>query len=393
MKKSLFTILSCFVIFSFVAVPCLAQEATEEYTSEVTSEVNFAGMLVEVGSTDLPTTLIIRPNAGGLDVTVNLDENVLLGQRRDQLTSLSDWIPGDQIRVIGLKDENTGVVDATIAINLSISLVLHRGINGWIEGIDTDTGIINVQWMGKIHQIEITDDTHLVVGTKNPAEITDLKIGDRVRGRLLVRTGEIAQAKILVVLRRGSELFMKIRTWVTRGQLLEINGVEAPTSIKIKLLTSAFLKEGDVNNLIGSVGDEIEVDIDENSKIKRRFFGNCDLSEFLPGDNLLIVGRINDEGRIDAKMVKNNSIWLTATKGRAGVITSIDESNQMFVLEWGANSWNIYCTANTRVVDGAYGDVDFSELEVGDKIRGRGIKRFLSDDITATLVVIVPALE
>ena len=65
MKKSLFTILSCFVIFSFVAMPCLAQETTEEYTSEVTSEVNFAGMLVEVGSTDLPTTLIIRPNAGG----------------------------------------------------------------------------------------------------------------------------------------------------------------------------------------------------------------------------------------------------------------------------------------------------------------------------------------
>ncbi|MBU0649385.1 hypothetical protein KJ969_04820 [Patescibacteria group bacterium] len=393
MKKSLFMILSCFVIFSFVAMPCLAQEATEEYTSEVTSEVNFAGMLVEVGSTDLPTTLIIRPNAGGLDVTVNLDENVVLGQRRDQLTSLSDWIPGDQIRVIGLKDENTSVVDATIVINLSIQLYIHRGINGWIEAIDTETGIIDIQWMNTIHQIKITEDTHLVAGKKNPAEIKDLEIGDRVRGRLLKRVGEIPDAKILIVLRRGSDLFMKIRTWVTKGQLLEINGTEAPTTIKIQLLPSLLLKEGDVNNLIGSVGDEVEVDIGESTKIVRRFFGSSNLSEFLPGDNLVIVGRINDEGRIEAKLVKNNSIWLTATKGRAGVITSIDESGQMFVLEWGANSWNIYCTANTRFVDGAYGDVDFSALEVGDKIRGRGVKRFLSDDITATLVVIVPALE
>ena len=391
MKKKIFTLFSCLVLFSMMVMPAMAEET--EYTEEPTAEINFAGMLVEVGSTDLPTTLIIRPNAGGLDVTVNLDENVLLAQRRDQWTNLEDWIPGDQIRVIGLKSENTDVVDATIVVNLSIQLLIHRGLNGWIEAIDTETGIVDIQWMNTTHQIRITEDTHLVAGKKNPAEITDLQIGDRVRGRLLKRANEIPDAKILVVLRRGSDLFMKIRTWVTKGELVEINSTEAPTTITIELLPSLLLKEGDVNNLVGNVGDLVEVDISENTKFVRKFFGQCELSEFLPGDELMIVGRINDEGRIDAKLVKDNSIWLTSTHGRAGEITAIDESNQSFTLEHDGKTWNIYTTALTRYVDGANGDVDFSALEVGDKIRGRGVARWGSEDITATIVVIVPVLE
>jgi len=392
------------LLSSFAMTPALASEEVsteettnvveEEYTEEPETAVNFAGMLIEVGSTDLPTTLIIRSNEDSVDYTVNLDENVILGQRRDQYTKLEDWIPGDQIRVMGMKNENTGVIEATVASNLSIAVSSHKGLNGWITSIDEENSSVTVQWKDKDYTVRITENTHMVAGLKNPAELSDLQEGDRVRGRLLWRAGEEdPEAKILIVLRRGENLFMKIRTWVVRGQLLEVTGTEAPTTIKIELLPSPLVKEGDVNNLIGNVGDEVEVNVLEETKLVRRFFGSTTLEEFQPGDELKIVGRINDEGMVDAKLIKDNSIWKTSTKGVAGKVTAIDSSNMSFTISWYGKDYIVYVTDSTRIVDGPYGDVAFEELEVDDKIRGRGTRRAKTNEVTAETIVIVPVLE
>lgn len=56
--------------------------------------------------------------------------------------SLSDWIPGDQIRVIGTKNENTDTVDAVILVNLSIQVNINRAVNGWIINISSLTNEI-----------------------------------------------------------------------------------------------------------------------------------------------------------------------------------------------------------------------------------------------------------
>jgi len=302
---------------------------------EETQDIHFVGMLIEIGSTDLPTTLIVRQNGTSTDYTVNIDSSTVMGQRKDQYTNLSDWIPGDQIRVIGIENDNTGEVDATIVVNHSIKNTTNKGINGWITKIDTENKQVAYQWSNKEYTFKYDDDTRFVAGLKNPAGVDDLAVGDRIRGRLLVRRGEeVNTAKIVVVLRRGEDLFMKIRTFVPKVTLVRINSTVVPTTIQVKIRKTPGLRANDVNNLIGTEGALVTVNITEDTKIVRKYFGRTTLDEFSMGDKLHIVGRVNDDGTIDAKMIKNESIWKTSTKGHAGTVLAVDVANNRLTVEW-----------------------------------------------------------
>ncbi len=371
-----------------------AVDQEQDFTNEDEDQisVNIVGMLIEIGSTDVPTTMIIRGNADQAAYTVNIGENTVLGQRRDQMTQLSDWIPGDQIRVIGAHNQNTNVIDANIVVNHSIKTVSNKGLNGWIEEIDTENSIVGVQWRGEIHRIHITDATHIVAGLKNPAEFGDLKIGDRVRGRLLKRSGEdVLEAKILIVLRRGEDLFMKVRTWVTRGQLVAIDDTTAPTQMQVKILRNKNLRKGDVNNLVGQEGDIRTVNISEDTKLKMRRGGSMSLEDMVVGDRLLIVGRANDTGEIDAKLVKDNTIRTVSTVGHAGTIVKINEQNKNVSIFWngGVHRVDLDGARLLSAIDGEKAVLDFSDLHIGDRVRGRGTKNARLPVIDGDLLVVV----
>lgn len=301
---------------------------------ESTSDINFAGMLVEIGSTDTPTTIIIRPNNGGADYTVNVTNDTVLGQRRDQATLLSDWIPGDQVRVIGKKNKNTETIDSTIAVNLSIVINANSAANGWITSIDKERNNITYQWMNKEHIFSYDDNTRFVAGSKNPATVDDLKVNDRIRGRSLLRTNQKPLAKIVVVLRRGPDLFMKIRTFRPNVRLVRLDSTITPTTIQVKIDKTPGLRANDVNNLIGAEGALVTVNITENTKIVRKYFGRTKMEEFSVGDRLHIVGRVNDDGTVDAKLIKNNSIWKTSTQGHAGTVTRVNNDGNYLMVNW-----------------------------------------------------------
>jgi len=301
---------------------------------EAKSDVNFAGMLIEIGSTDIPTNIIVRDNESGHDYTINVTEDTVLGQRKDQATNLSDWIPGDQIRVIGQRNENTEDIESTSLINLSIVVRINRGANGWITDISTSTNEITYQWMNKEHTFRYDDNTRFVVGLKNPASADDLRVGDRIRARLLFREDEPPLAKIVIVLRRGSDLFMKIRTFTPIVTLVRLDSTIIPTTIQVRMDRTPGLRANDVNNLIGTEGALITVNITENTKIVRKYFGRTTLDEFSVGDKLRIVGRVNDDGTVDAKVVKNNSIWKTSTRGYAGTVTAVDTVGSYVMVSW-----------------------------------------------------------
>ncbi len=301
---------------------------------EATSKVNFAGMLIEVGSTDIPTNIIVRENTTGQDYTISITNNTIMGQRQDQTTQLSDWIPGDQIRVIGVKNENTGNVNASILVNLSIALRTNIGANGWITKIDKENKEITYQWMNKEYTFKYDDNTRFVAGLKNPATVDDLKINDRIRARLLTEDSEIPLAKILVVLRRGDDLFMKIRTFTPRATLVRMDSTVIPTTIQVKIEETPGLRANDVNNLIGTEGTLVTVNITEDTRIVRKYFGLTTLDEFSIGDELMIVGRVNDDGTVDAKVIKDASIWKTNTQGHAGIVKDIDYDNNYLMIEW-----------------------------------------------------------
>ncbi len=307
---------------------------SEEGLYEATSDVNFAGMLVEIGSTDIPTTIIVRRNSDQTDFTIEVTSDTILGQRRDQTTQLSDWIPGDQIRVIGKKNENTETITATILVNLSIVIRSNRGANGWITAIDKEAKTITYQWMNKEHIFAYNDNTRFVAGLKNPATVDDLQIGDRIRARLLLRQGDIPLAKIVVVLRRGPNLFMKIRTFRPNATLVRLDSTIIPTTIQVRIDRTPGLRANDVNNLIGTEGTLVTVNVTEDTKIVRKYFGRTTLDEFSVGDRLHIVGRVNDDGTVDAKLIKNNSIWKTSTGGYPGVVVGVDVANSYIMVNW-----------------------------------------------------------
>jgi len=307
---------------------------SEAGLSEETSAINFAGMLVEVGSTDIPTNLIIRRNSDQADFTVNVESDTILGQRRDQQTNLSNWIPGDQIRVIGEENENTGEIDATILVNLSVVINTNTGANGWITEINKDTKTITYQWQSQEHTFSYDDNTRIVSGLKNPASINDLTVNDRIRARLLMRAGEDPLAKIIIVLRRGSNLFMKIRTFTPLTTLVRMDSALVPTTIQVKIEKTPGLRANDVNNLIGTEGALVTVNITEDTKIVRKYFGLTTLEEFSIGDQLRVIGRVNDDGTIDAKVVKNNSIWKTSTQGHAGVVNEVNAAESYIMVGW-----------------------------------------------------------
>lgn len=301
---------------------------------EKKSDIHLAGMLIEIGSTDVPTNIIVRDNASKKDFTINVTKDTILGQKKDQGTSLSDWIPGDQIRVIGKKNENTDYIEATTLVNLSIAINDHQAVNGWITKISSSTKEISYKWGDKENVFKYDDNTRFVVGLKNPATANDLKVGDRIRARLIFRQGETPLARIVITLRRGNDLFMKIRTFITEATLVRLDSTIIPTTIQVKVDKTPGLKADDVNNLIGAEGTLVTVNITEDTKIVRKYFGKTNLSELSAGDKLQIVGRVNDDGTLDAKVIKDNSIWQTSTQGYAGVVNEVSATSSYIIVNW-----------------------------------------------------------
>ena len=299
---------------------------SETTLSEETVAMNFAGVLIEIGTTELPTTIIVENNDTKVHYTVEALATTFI-----QPINLSYWIPGDQVRVIGTLNENTQTISATSLANLSFIASQYDGFNGWITAIDTTASTFTYSWENKTYTIKVSSSTRIVAGLKNPSQLSDLKVGDRIRGRVFENTTE---AKIVVVLRRGSNLFMKIRTFVPNVELVRLSSTVVPTTIQVKILKTPGLKANDVNNLIGTEGALVTVNVTEDTILTRKYFGRTTLAEFQPGDNLRIVGRVNDDGTVDAKLIKDNSIWQTNMFGHVGIVQTVNTSENYLEVAW-----------------------------------------------------------
>ncbi len=360
-------------------------------TSEAEPQVAFdkTGTLLEIGSTDIPTQLILRTIVA--DYTVDITADTLLGQRRDQLTKLEHWIPGDSIRVVGTQNANSGVVAADMAINRSI-VTRYTGFNGWVKEIDIANNRLVAEWGGKRYTLQISDKTRINARGKNPGTINNFKVDDRIRARVVKRVGsDVLDAEIIIVLRYGNDLYMKVRTWATSVELVSLAGTSAPTTMVVKVLESPTLRKGDVNNLVGAAGTEKTVNITADTKIVRRYLGRATLDEFTPGDHLVIVGRLNDDGTITAKLVKNNFLWLVSTKGSKGVVVDVKPDDRYFTLSWEGKEFRVSVDAKTKIkrldLSGEK-DATLADIKVGDFVRGFGVRR--AQDVLARGVVIVP---
>jgi len=389
-KLSLFSLMAVLAATTFVAPVQAADEEETTYT-----EVSFAGMLRELSSTDVPTTIVVQENETEENYTVDIDEETLFGYGLSDITKMDDWITGDQIRVIGLQDDNTGVINATVVINLSMKPYLYRGLNGWITDIDEDDSTMTIQWNNIEHEVDVTEDTHMVAGELNPAELSDYEIDDRVRIRVERDSEGGDDATIIVLLRRGDEIYLKARTRGFQAELTDISGDDGDATLTLTLLENPHLQEGDVNNLVGVEGDTVTVVIDENTNFVRRFMGESDFEDLVVGDELHIVGRVNDDETITAWLIRNKNLWTVSPLFHLGLVTDVDSDSVT------VEAYNNQCELatedvieilfddETRVLDGAW-ESEFDEIIEGDYLRVRGVIDANASQIDAETVMIVP---
>lgn len=385
-----------------------ANSATEEETTKVEE----SGMLIEIGNTTAEeTTIIIRTEDDGetVDQTVQISTDTNIVTDGNSSADLSDWIAGDQITYTAEVGDNSGELKALKLRNRSFKRN-HRGKNGWIKAIDADAKTIDVEWASQIFTLDVSE-ARIVAGLKNPASIEDFEVGDRIRARVTDDGDYDAStwdAKIVVVLRRGSVLFMRVTRWVVPAEIVSIpEDTTVPYVITAKVLPSKFYQEGDVNNLIGAPGTELTIEVNENTILVRRFLGRATIGEFMEGDKIRVVGRLNDgTGNLDANLIKNNFIQAFGVSNHISEVISVDvDSNTLIVKPIGtknpftrkrrrilnAEDWTLILNDETVIKEEGE-DISLDNVEAGDIVRVRGVRNNIQKTVLVRGIAVVTEL-
>jgi hypothetical protein len=399
--KSIFTFLALILLLpspSLAAINTINDVSAEVTASDVglsEVEINNAsteatvaeentGMLIEIGNTTAEnTTIIIRPNGAtddSDDQTVEIESSTLVLTDSQGSADLSDWIAGDQVTYTVDHYTNSGAKVAKKLRNRSFKWN-HRGKNGWIEALRPEVDEMDVTWNGKIFTLD-TSEARMVAGEYNPATLDNFKVGDRIRARV-VEDGDgnfsTWDAKIIVALRRGNELFMRVTRWVVDATVIMIpEDVSLPATIEVEINPSKFFEEGDVNNLVGAPGEKIMVDIYEDTNLRRRYMGKAFLKEFSEGDHVRIIGRrAEDTGHLVAKFIKNNSIQALGVACHVAKVVAIDADQKSLEVslrrtQLTNKNWTVETDSDTKFTKGDQ-EIEFSDIKVDDVIRVRGV--------------------
>jgi len=378
-----------------------ASESTiNNAASEKIESVTQTGTLIEIGNTTAEnTTVIIRTNdeSGQTeDQTVEVETTSAVMTDAGAVSDLSDWIAGDQITFTANHYTNSGALVAKSLKNRSLK-AKHYGRNGWVKAIRLETNEMDVEWNGTIYTLN-TSQAKLVAGAKNPATLSDFQVGDRIRGRVVEDNDgnpNTWKAEIIVVLRRGNDLFMRVTRWVTLARITAIpEDITLPTTIEVEVLPSKFYEAGDVNNLIGAPGEKVKVDITDQTHLVRKFFGKCLLKEFSEGDEVRIISRRDEStGHLVAKFIKNDSIQMLGVANHLAAIEAIDTSTNTIEVELiktklPVKKWTVRVQPDTVIY--RYGQkISLSDLQAGEVIRVVGTANTLQYYVTAQRINVV----
>jgi hypothetical protein len=381
-------------------------------TAESTEVQNLTGTLVEIGNTTAEnTTIVIRfKNTDGTttDEAVEITNRTAILNRAGGKADLSDWIAGDQIQVRATHFRNSDGLEALNLHNLSFE-TRHRGINGWITALRPSSNQMDVTYNNTVYTLN-TADAKMVGGIHNPATLADFRIGDRVRARV-VEDGDGSsttwKAEIVVTLRRGDDLIMRVTRWIVPATItaLPVDVSTLPATLEVSIQDSKFFQKNDVNNLIGAPGTLLKVDINNETKLVRQYLGKANLNEFSVGDDIRIIGRLNEvSGHLVARVIKDNSIQRIDQRFRTATITAINASNKSLTVQLDDNqlpypgpmtpmtpvarTWNV-TTNNATTYWRAGKQVTFADLQTDTMIRIFGTVNIDNRQIAASTISVI----
>lgn len=369
-------------------------------SSESNEVVNGNGMLIEIGNTTAPnTTIVIRiaTQVGATEDRVfEIDSNTKIMTSGNLRANLSDWIAGDSISFTARHYINSDALLATKLSNNSFKNA-HKAINGWIKSINTDNKTVEVTWADDVFTLNIAN-ANMVAGKKNPADIYDLQIGDRIRARVIEDNDSNRltwDASILVILRRGDDLFMKITRWIIPATITMLpTNLSVPFTMEVSLSNSNLFHRNDVNNLIGVPGNKVMIDVNADTMLVRQYYGKALLSELSEGDSIRVIGKRDEvTGHIVARVIKNTSIQRLGMAHRWGSVTNIDRNVKTLTIalsqtDESSKTWTITANSSTTIyVNGSLGTWD--DISVGSSVRIRGTANTNSSTVKADTIIVI----
>ncbi len=367
-----------------LSIGALSAEAVNSANNENFKVVTIKGSLIEIGNTTAEqTTVVVRVNEKGTttDVTIEVPTKIAsLNTGSGAKADMSDWIAGDQLVVVAKKYDNSGLLVAQNIRNTSFK-AQHRGVNGWIKSVDATNKSVTVEW-GKNNYTVSLSAAKIVAGAKNPAAVGDLKVGDRVRLRVVDdrdKNPATWKGETLVVLRRGNDNFMRVTRVVFPAKIASIpTDLSLPAAIEVEIQKSKFFQVGDVNNVIGEPGSKVYLDISTSTQLMRRFLGKALLSEFTVGDDLWVVGRRNETtGHIEVQMIRNDSIQMLGVAQRVGLVASVDPSAKTISIRVlpaikGQDTVIVNVSDSTKIfIDGK--EKALADVKIGDVVKAKGV--------------------
>ncbi len=146
---------------------------------------------------------------------------------------------------------------------------------------------------------------------------------------------------------------------IKQGNVTAING----TSLTVTLL--------DINEQPN--GKTITVNTDSSTKFKRRFWGDSSISEISVGDRVNVKGTWTDSSQttLQAKYVRDTSIMKKFGTFIGTVLTKSDTSFTFDPNHRGNQT--VYFDSNTKFINRSGQTMTYSQLNVGDKVRVKGI--------------------
>jgi Cu/Ag efflux protein CusF len=366
-----------------LSIGALSAEAVNLASNENFKIVTIKGFLIEIGNTTAEqTTVVVRVSDKGTttDVTIEVPTrtasfNTGFGSK----ANMSDWIAGDQLVVMAKKYDNSGLLVAQNIRNTSFRAE-HRGVNGWIKTIDAAKNSVTVEWGNNIYTVSLAS-AKIVAGIKNPATVSDLKVGDRVRLRVIDdrdKNPATWKGEMLVVLRRGNDNFMRVTRVIFPAKVVSVpTDLTLPTAIEVEIQKSKFFQVGDVNNVIGEPGAKVYLDISTSTQLMRRFLGKALLSEFAVGDDLWVVGRRDEAtGHISVQVIKNDSIQMLGMAQRVGLVAAVDPTAKTISIRIlpavkGQETVVINVSDSTKIfIDGK--EKTLADVSIGDVVKAKG---------------------
>ncbi|PIY97280.1 MAG: hypothetical protein COY66_00075 [Candidatus Kerfeldbacteria bacterium CG_4_10_14_0_8_um_filter_42_10] len=159
--------------------------------------------------------------------------------------------------------------------------------------------------------------------------------------------------------------------------LIELESTTVPTSILVRDLSA------------DTTMDYI-VEIDDSTIIARSGEESSNLSLWLVGDVLKIYGYMTDDVTIHADALVNTSINSVSTGTQNGWITAKNCEDNKITLLWNGANYRIDLVPDvTKIIVPPNQNLTCNDLQIGDRVRGRGVKHATLNIIQAKTVFVL----